>query len=76
VASKTAAELVVALPEDQTFAVSKFQVGYTRWIAEGHGLKTGLGGSVGVSVIPGSLEPFYGSRVGAEFSVFLTVRPH
>jgi hypothetical protein len=74
--SKTPAELVLPLNDDQTFAVSKLQVGYTRWFAESRGMKAGLGGSVGLSIVPETLKSFYGGRSAGEFSVFLTVRPH
>jgi len=74
VVGKTTADLALPLPDDQVFTVSKLAVGYTRWLAEGHGFKTGLGGSVGLSVVPGDLKAVYGSRVGGELAVFIAVR--
>jgi hypothetical protein len=74
VVGKSATDLALPGSGDQTFAVSTLAVGYTRWFAEGHGMKTGLGGRVGLSIVPGDLEAFYGSRVGREFSIFLSVR--
>ena len=55
--------------------IGKMQFGYTRWLAEGRGVRLGLGGSVGLSVLPQALEPFYGGRSAGEFSVFFTIRP-
>jgi hypothetical protein len=76
VIDKTAAELVLPRPEDETYTIAKLQAGYTRWLWRGHGLQTGVGGSVGLSLLPSALEPFYGSRRAGEFSVFFTIRPH
>jgi hypothetical protein len=76
VAGKTATELVLPLPDDQTFTITKFQFGYTRWITELWHLQTGLGAGVGVSIFPEDLRPFYGRRAAGEISVFLSVRPH
>lgn len=74
VVGKTASELVLPVTGDEVFTVSKFQMGYTRWVAEGFGLRTGVGGSVGLSMLPEGLEPFYGGRSKAELGIFLTVR--
>jgi hypothetical protein len=76
IVGKTATELVVPLDSEATFTVQKLQLGYARQFAEGHGLRSGLGGSVGISIVPEALRPFYGGRVAGEFTVFLTVRPH
>jgi len=73
---KTAGELVLPLPPDETFTTGKLQFGYTRWLWQGRGVQTGIGGSVGLSILPPSLETFYGRRTPGEFSVFFTVRPH
>lgn len=75
ITGKTAKDLVLPLEAHDAFTVGKLQIGYTRWLARGGGLKAGIGGSVGVSIVPGTLAPFYGGRVGRDFSVFLTVRP-
>jgi hypothetical protein len=73
---KTATDLALPLPGADVFAVGKADVGYTRWLAENHGVRAGLGGSVGVSLVPAALAPFYGSRSPLEVALFLTVRPH
>ena len=75
VVGKTPADLALPLTTDDSFAVTKVEVGYTRWIGEGHGVRAGLGGSVGLSVVPATLASFYGRRLGEEFSVFLALRP-
>jgi hypothetical protein len=71
---KTAADLVLPQPDDETFVVTKLQAGYTRWLGEGFGMKTGVGGSAGLSLVPESLRQVYGSRVGGEVSVYFAVR--
>jgi len=76
VVGKTATDLSLPFPAAEVLTVGKADVGYTRWLAEGHGLETGLGGSVGVSWVPETLRPFYGGRSPLEFAVFLAVRPH
>jgi hypothetical protein len=76
IVGKTATELVLPLPEDQTFTVTKLQIGYTRWLAEGKGVKAGIGGSIGVSIVPDQLASFYGGLTAGEFTVFFAVRPH
>jgi hypothetical protein len=76
VIGKTAAELALPIDDHEAqFTVGKFQVGYTRWFTEAARLRFGLGGSAGLSLLPDSLKPFYGSRTGGEFAVFLNVRP-
>ena len=75
IVTKTAAELVLPFSDNPTFAVSKLEVGYTRWLAEGQGLKAGLGGSLGLAILPDTLGSSYGGRSPGEFSVFLTIRP-
>jgi hypothetical protein len=75
-AGKTPGELGVPETIQAVFTVGKLQAGYTRWLNESHGVRVGAGGSVGVSIVPETLATFYGGRVGAEFALFLTVRPH
>lgn len=75
IVGKTPADLALPLPPDDVFTVSKVEAGYTRWLAAGHLLRTGLGGSLGLGLVPTALSPFYGRRTELEFSVFLTVRP-
>jgi hypothetical protein len=75
VVGKTATDLALPFPAGQVFTTSKADVGYTRWLAKGHGLETGVGGSVGVSLVPATLTSFYGGRSPIELTVFLTLRP-
>ena len=75
VVGKTAADLALPLPAASVFRVGKIEGGYTRWVAEAHGIRTGLGGSVGLSLVPATLTSFYGDRSPLEFTVFLTIRP-
>jgi len=74
VVEKTAAELELPLDRDQSFTFTKLQLGYTRWLPAAAHLRIGIGGSVGVALLPGELQPYYGRRAAGEFSVFLTVR--
>ena len=76
VVDKTATDLVLPLPSDATFRVAKISFGYTRWLFEGHGTRSGIGGSAGVAIVPPALQAFYGSRIAGEFTVFFTIRPH
>lgn len=76
VVDKTAAELVLPSPNDATFRVAKLSFGYTRWLFEGRGTRSGIGGSLGVAIVPPTLQPFYGGRTAGEFTVFFTLRPH
>jgi hypothetical protein len=75
IVGKTPAELVLPLDGDQAFTVSKIEIGYTRWVAEQRGLRFGIGGSAGLSIVPSALASFYGGRSASEFTVFLNVRP-
>lgn len=75
VIQKTAHELSLPLDSDEPFTVSKAQLGYTRWLAAGRGVRAGLGGSVGLSRVPGPLQPFYGGGNVPEAAVYFTIRP-
>lgn len=76
IAVKTAKDLALPLAADTQFTIGKLQIGYTRWLAEGRGMKAGIGGSVGVAIVPTTLRSFYGRGSVGEYNVFLTVRPH
>ena len=76
VVGKTPTDLALPLPGATVFTVGKAAVGYTRWLDETHGVRAGLGGSVGLSRVPTALTPFYGGRSPVEITVFLTIRPH
>jgi YHS domain-containing protein len=60
---------------DERFAVSKVQVGYTRYARVTNGFNAGVGASVSAGIVPGDLAPFYGGRVNPGIAVFVTVRP-
>jgi hypothetical protein len=75
IAGKTPSELALSTDTAEVFTVGKLQGGYTRWLRDTHGLRVGVGGSAGVSIVPEALAPSYGGRIGGEFAVFLTVRP-
>ena len=73
---KTAAELVLPVERDEPFTIRKIQFGYTRWLAEGRGIRAGVGGSVGVSFVPEELRASYGGANIREAALYFTVRPH
>jgi hypothetical protein len=75
---KTADELALAPAEaaaDAVFTIAKLQVGYTRLLRPTGFLRTGLGGSLGIGLLPAALESSYGGRRPLEFTIFLAVRP-
>ena len=74
VAAKSAHDLVVPEPPE-TFTVTKLQGGYTRYTPAWRGFQAGLGAGVSVGIVPGTLQPAYGSRVNTGFTVYLTLRP-
>jgi hypothetical protein len=73
---KTAAELVLPIEREEPFTLTKIQVGYTRWLARGRGVRAGVGGSVGVSFVPADLENAYGGTTAGEAAVYFTIHPH
>jgi hypothetical protein len=75
VVQKNARDLVVAVEPHEVFSIGKVQVGYTGQVMARRGLDAGVGGSVGIVVLPTSLRTFYESRAPREFTLFLTVRP-
>ena len=76
IAGKTPSELALPTNTEEVFTLGKLQAGYTRWLHDTHAVRFGVGGSAGMSIVPEGLATFYGGRVGGEFAVFLTVRPH
>jgi YHS domain-containing protein len=58
----------------ETFAVSKLQGGYTRYVGL-RGLRAGVGGVISAGIVPTELRFAYGSRVNTGIGVFLTLRP-
>jgi hypothetical protein len=75
IAQKSAGDLALPFHAHDPFRVGKVQVGYTRWLGSPGGLNAGIGGAVGVSVVPETLRSSYGGRSAAETAVFVTVRP-
>ena len=76
VVGKTAADLALPLPAASVFKVGKIEGGYTRWVAEAHGVRTGLGGSVGLSRVPATLAPVLWRSISHGIhGDFLTIRP-
>jgi hypothetical protein len=71
---KTSTELVIPVPPDDVFVVSKAEVGYTRWVKQAIGLKFGMGGSLGISRLPANLSATYGARSPGEVTAFLAIR--
>lgn len=76
IVQKTADELVVPIDRHEPFTVGKVQFGYTRWLSQSRGVRTGIGGGVGVSFVPEELQPTYGGAKAAEATVYFTIRPH
>ncbi len=55
------------------YRIGKLQAGYTRWLATRSKFKAGLGGSVGVAILPSTLQPAYGRRTPGELGLFVTL---
>jgi hypothetical protein len=85
---KSAEELVVAnpvttskgvvlpgLPADERFNVAAMQMGYIREVARTHWATIGLGAAGTLNLVPGSLEPYYGSKTPVGTFIFLRLRP-
>jgi hypothetical protein len=85
---KSAADLVVdipvvlrsgvvlpALPASESFNVGAIQLGYIRELTRTHWATIGLGAAGTLNFVPGSLEPYYGSRNPTGIFVFLRMRP-
>ncbi|MGQ0702227.1 MAG: hypothetical protein ACT4PM_03730 [Gemmatimonadales bacterium] len=73
---KTGADLVLeeAGLAAEIFEVARAAGGYVRRMALGE-VSLGVGGRVGVSLVPESLRSFYGSRTPVGFAVFVNLRP-
>jgi hypothetical protein len=73
---KTGHDLV--LPHElgkERFGVAQVTGGYVRQLAPVSGWVPGLGGRLSVSVVPRSLQPFYGRRAPLGFAIWASVRP-
>ncbi len=75
VVGKTAVDLVLSLPGQEVYTVTKVRGGYTRWFWQGAGVSLGAGAAAGWAFLPPALQAAYGSRTPVEATVFLTVRP-
>ena len=64
----------IACIDRGTFAVTKLQGGYTRYLTAG-AFKPGVGVVVSAAFVPESLRLVYGSTVNSGIGVFLTLRP-
>ena len=73
--TKSATDLSIAGDPHRTFGLTKVQGTYTRWIATGRAVRTGVGAGVGFARLPETLVTFYGKRAPLEFSVFLVLSP-
>ncbi len=56
------------------FAIGKVQLGYLRHLNATRGVVPGIGGSIGVSLLPPQLAPHYSGRVAPSFSVFFSLQ--
>jgi len=65
----------LAVPEHGIFNVAKLQGGYTRYLTMWKGLTPGIGGSLSMGIVPGSLQSVYGGRFNPGFSFYLAMRP-
>ncbi len=85
---KSAADLVVDIPvvlrsgvvlpgfpATKSFSVGALQLGYIRELTRTHWATIGLGAAGTLNFVPGSLEPYYGSRNPTGVFVFLRMRP-
>jgi hypothetical protein len=61
--------------EEEAFTVGRVALGWTRDLGALAGLVPGVGGRVAVSLVPGDLEPFYGSRASLGWALFVSLRP-
>lgn len=64
-----------APPTDGVFSIGSLVLGYARELATVGGGSLALGARGSVDAIPAALEPVYGARTPAGFTVFLRFRP-
>jgi len=74
IVGKSAHDLAIA-ESPETFAVSKLQAGYTRYLRAWNRWQPGVGGTVSAGFVPDQLQAAYGGRLNVGFGVFLTLRP-
>lgn len=57
------------------FTVAKLQAGYVRYLSTALGVRTGLGGTFSLSLLPPLLAPRYEGRVAPGGGVFVSIEP-
>jgi len=77
---KTAEDLVLpagpgGFAPESTFTVAAVSVGYIREVARMSTATLGIGFQATLNVVPGALDPVYGSRTPAGAMVFVRIRP-
>ncbi|HUR95493.1 MAG TPA: hypothetical protein VMY76_12960 [Gemmatimonadales bacterium] len=73
---KSAEELVISgAPAEARFDVAALTLGYVREVAEYAGASVGLGVRGSIGLLPGGLEPDYGTRAPTGIALYVRVRP-
>lgn len=73
---KSAEELALDLaPSAEEVDIGTFVLGYVREVGRLRGASMGVGVRGALGVVPGTLEPAYGTRMPAGLAVFVRVRP-
>ncbi|HET7564509.1 MAG TPA: hypothetical protein VFJ96_05915 [Gemmatimonadaceae bacterium] len=67
--------IVPGAPSETTYDIGSFVLGYARELATFGGASLALGARGSVDVIPETLQPAYGTRTPAGFTVFLRIAP-
>jgi hypothetical protein len=79
VARKTGGDLAVDGDDpsltDELFSVGAISLGFVRQLGTLGGIATGVGIRAGVSFVPATLEPFYGTRAPVGLALFTSIRP-
>ena len=57
------------------FAVGKVQLGYVRHLHAAKGFVPGIGGTIGLSLLPAEFAPYYAGRTASSFGLFFSLRP-
>ncbi|HET6763540.1 MAG TPA: hypothetical protein VFH27_07700 [Longimicrobiaceae bacterium] len=74
--TKGAEDLVLgAAPPAESFRIASISGGYVHDLLAVGGLSAGLGVRGSVSLVPRTLEPFYGSRTPTGWSIYVRLRP-
>jgi hypothetical protein len=76
VVRKTAEDLVLeGFPEERAFTVGSVALGYVRELVRLPKATLGAGVRGSINLLPGALEPAYGSRTPAGLTVFVRLKP-